>query len=64
MRVRIAYTVDVSDEFRREINRHYDRPGLANRDEVRDWYAAHGESMDGDLSMWAEDHAEDPDETL
>lgn len=35
MKVRIEYTVDVSDDYRRAINLHYGRPGLATRDEVK-----------------------------
>lgn len=62
MKVRIAYTVDISDEIRAEINAHYDRPGLASREEVRWWYKTFGSSMDDDLS-WAADQHDDDDET-
>jgi len=31
MKVRISYTVDVDDRFRRAINNHYAKPGLASR---------------------------------
>lgn len=64
MRVRISYTVEVNDEIRREIRRHYGQEGLANRDEVRSWYEAHGESMDQDLSMAADDFARSDDGRL
>lgn len=49
MKVRIAYTVEVDDDFRRAINLHYGEPGLATREDVRDWFAAHGESASDDL---------------
>lgn len=57
MRVRITYTVEVDDGFRRAINAWYGRPGLATREEVRSWYEANGHSMDEDLS-WPEDDDE------
>lgn len=50
MRVRVAYTVEVDDDIRREINEWYGRPGLANREQVQAWYRSNGESMDDDLS--------------
>lgn len=53
MKVRINYTVEVDDVFRREINRWYGRPGLASREEVKRWFEAYGSSMDDDLSMQA-----------
>lgn len=50
MKVRVAYTVDVDDVIREEINQWYGREGLATREEVRHWYEANGHSMDDDLS--------------
>lgn len=44
MKVRISYTVDVDDKFRRAINDHYGRPGLATRAQVRAWFERYGES--------------------
>jgi len=43
VRVRIAYTVDVDDNSRRAINHHYNQPGLATREQVRDWFRDKGE---------------------
>jgi hypothetical protein len=54
MRVRISYTVDVDDQFRREINRWYGRPGLASREEVKRWFERNGSSMNDDLSLQAD----------
>jgi hypothetical protein len=59
MRVRIVNTVEVPDWFRREINRYYGKPGLANREQVRDWFIAYGNSMDDDLAMEADKHQEE-----
>jgi hypothetical protein len=53
MKVRISYTIDAPDWFRREINRYYDKPGLATREEVRAWFKQYGSSMDDDLAMQA-----------
>ena len=55
MKVRVSFTVEVDDSFRREINAWYGRSGLASRDEVRAWYEANGTSMDDDLSMAADE---------
>ena len=49
MKVRISYTVEVSDHRRREINNWYGRPGLADRAAVKRWYQSVGLSMDDDL---------------
>ena len=62
MRVRIAYSVDVSDEIRRAMSAHYGGDGLASRQDIKQWYEAFGESMNADLSMWADDQAEADEE--
>jgi hypothetical protein len=49
MRVRIAYTIDASDDYRRAIRRYYGRDGVATRAEVQDWVKRYGDSMDADL---------------
>jgi hypothetical protein len=58
VRVRIEYTAEVSDDYRRAINAFYGRPGLASRDDVRRWFEAYGASMDDDLSRAMDDAAE------
>lgn len=58
MKVRVVYTVDVDDDIRREINAYHGRPGLATREQVRDWYRTHGESMNDDLGWRAQERAE------
>ena len=50
MKVRVTFTVEVSDDIRREINAWYGKPGLASRKEVQRWYEAYGTSADNDLS--------------
>lgn len=50
MKVRIAYTVEVDDQYRRAIRQYYGKEGLATRDEVVHWHRLRGESMDDDLA--------------
>jgi hypothetical protein len=59
MKIRISYTVEVPDWYRREINRWYGRPGLATRQQVKDWFEAYGNSADDDLAMQADNHQEE-----
>ena len=59
MKVRISYSVDVSDDMRREINAHYGQDGLANRDEIKQWYRTFGESMNDELGMRADDRVDE-----
>ena len=55
MKVRVSYTVDVSDDYRRAVNQQYGREGLATRDQVRRWLEAHGASQDQDLMQALQD---------
>lgn len=50
MKIKIEYTTDIPDWWRREINRWYGKPGLATRTEIIEWLKAYGTSMDDDLS--------------
>lgn len=49
MRVRVSYATDVDDDYRRAINAYLGQPGLASRQEVKDWLRLHGSMMDDDL---------------
>lgn len=49
MKVRVAYTTTVDDDYRRAINMFYGRPGLATRAEVVEWLRAYGSSEDDNL---------------
>ena len=49
MRIRVQYTVEVPDEYRRAINMYFGRPGLATREEVKWWLEMHGSAEDDDL---------------
>jgi hypothetical protein len=51
MRVRIAYTIDVSDEYRRAIREYYGQEGLATREEIKNWWREYGESMNENLAL-------------
>jgi hypothetical protein len=50
MRVRVSYTVTVSDRFRRQISAYFGRGGLATRAEVAAFYRMFGFTMDDDVS--------------
>lgn len=49
MKIRISYTVEVPDRYRKAINARKGKPGMATRDEVRNFIELYGESMDDDL---------------
>jgi hypothetical protein len=49
MKVRIVYTVEVSDEYRRALNFRYGRPGLATRNEMKYYFQQWGNTTDEDL---------------
>jgi hypothetical protein len=60
MRVRVTYTVNVTDDYRRAIRAYYGRDGLATRAEVQQWLWSYGNSMDDDLAEpWAEEEEEE-----
>ncbi len=58
MRVRVTYTVDVTDDYRRAIRAYYGLDGLATRAEVQQWLWNYGNSMDDDLMAWAEEEVD------
>lgn len=58
MKVKVSYTEEVPDEYRRAINRYYGKPGMATREEVKQWLRMFGSSMDDDL---ADSYGEDED---
>lgn len=49
MKIQIVYTVEVSDQYRRAINVHYGRTGLATRAQVLAWHQRFGTSLDEDV---------------
>lgn len=55
MKVRIDFTVDVDERFRRALRAYYGRTGLATRDEVRDWYKDNAASVDADMTQEYDD---------
>ena len=62
MKVRVSYTAEVSDEYRRAIRRYHGQTGMATRQEVKDWFWAHGEQMDDELMGTYGDPEDDNDE--
>lgn len=59
MRVRVAYTEEVSDDMRRAINLYYGKSGLATRADVVAWFRAYGESENENLSAVLDNETED-----
>lgn len=51
MKVRISYTVEVDDEFRKALRAYRGKSGMATRDEIKIWYEERGDS-DNDDMMW------------
>ena len=49
MKVRVAYTTEVDDRYRRAIRRFYGKDGLATRAEVKHWLEMYGSSEDDNL---------------
>ena len=45
MKVRIEYTIDVSDEDRASINDFLNMNGLATRPEIKSWFCIYGDTM-------------------
>lgn len=58
MKVRIAYTIEADEDYRRAINKFYGLDGLAARSQVVKWHRQYGESMDDDLAWSVEDAEE------
>lgn len=50
MKLRVSYTVDVEDGYRRAVAHRYGETGkLATREELRHFFEQHGSSLDDDL---------------
>lgn len=49
MKVRISYTINVSDDYRRAISHYYGYPHIATRQEVKDFVMTHGEQLDDEI---------------
>lgn len=53
MKVRVSYTVEVDDKFRRAIREYYGQDGLASRKDIQAWYEEWGNTMNDELSVIA-----------
>jgi hypothetical protein len=51
MKVKIDYTIKVSNEFRRALRFYYGKEGLASRKEIIDHCKTNGETMDDDIML-------------
>lgn len=43
MKVKVEFTIDATDDQREAINRYYGKPGLATRQEVKDYFQMYGD---------------------
>jgi hypothetical protein len=59
MKVRVCYTVHVTDEYRRAICRFYGENRKATRKEVVQWFWTYGQGVDDDLMTDYSDEAWD-----
>ena len=50
MKVKVSFTAEYPDWWRRGIRRWYGKEGLATRAEIIAWVKTYGTSMDDDLS--------------
>lgn len=50
MKVRIEYTIEVSDWFREALNSYYGKSGLASREDVKRFYRQNGSLMEDDIA--------------
>jgi hypothetical protein len=55
MKVRVCYTEDVPDEFRRALRLYRGETGLATRQELKDWFWRYGNTMNDDLMQLVDD---------
>lgn len=49
MRIRVGYSTEVDDRYRRAINHYLGLKGLATRDEVKEWLRQNGSALDEDI---------------
>lgn len=49
MKIRVCYTTEVDDRYRRAIRHYYGETGLASRKEVQNWLRTYGSSCDADV---------------
>ena len=54
MKVRVCYTIEVNERFRRALNYYHGVDGLASRDLIKRHYEAWGDTMDEEV-LWEYD---------
>lgn len=59
MKVRVSYTIEVDDDFRRAINQYHGDPGKASREIVKMWFIQYGQTMNDDLMESIEEDEDD-----
>ena len=54
MKVRISFLINIENDLRRAINYYYGRPGLASRNEIKDWYEITARTDESSNDLWFE----------
>jgi hypothetical protein len=64
MKVRVCYTIEVDDDYRRALRHRTGKDGLATRQELQLHFYLNGRSMDDDLMYEHEMRDEDETESI
>lgn len=56
MKVKIEYTEEVSDEYRRALNFRYGKTGLATREDLKQHFQIYGNTIDDDIMQEYNNH--------
>lgn len=62
MKVKVSYTVEVTNEYRRALRRYRGGCGMATRAELAEWFEFHGFTGDDDLIAECGDEAAQRDQ--
>jgi len=49
MKVRVCYTIEVDDRYRRAVNAWVGKNGFASNRDLKDWFRIYGESCDDEV---------------
>lgn len=64
MKVRVCYTVECTDRYRRAVNNFHGLPGLATKKDLQQWLEMNGGSCDDDIMFQLDqDEPEEPEES-
>lgn len=49
MKIRVSYSVEIDNRYRRAVNHFLGLKGMATRDEVKEWLRQNGGALDDDI---------------